>query len=325
MSPPPSPKPHTRPEEQRLHWLIWLAGGGGALVWLACLASAYYFAIDKDSAVYGLWLNLGSASLTIAVGGVIGGYVKRVFDRIEHAREDRQKLRAKTEALRAEDVAFFKNTLASFKQVYDIVEHVRLLLDAHKSAKTYGEMVRSLPDAIIILHNVKRALHHETGAPLPEIVEPIGNMIRFLKALTSEFQLNYLRISRLQSQDEANNRISREKAAATTRDLPDDLTAMAWDEIRKLSCIMVLRHDCPAIHEDLKGKELDALRAEAQAWPEREYAEHELKLSEAHRLLRRKYEVLFLDHIDEVSRILRERIDEKLRETADLPSGEVKD
>ncbi len=304
-------------DTQRLQRLIKMAFLGGLSVWAVCLAGSWYFAIDKDSAFHGLILNLGNASLAIAVGGVLGGYLKRLFDRIEHAREARIAARAKAEAVRAEEITFFRNTLAAFKQVYDIVEHVRLLLDAHKSAKTYGEQVRSLPDAIIILHNITRALHHETGEPLPELREPIQKMIHFLKGITNEFQENYLRISRLQSQDEANNRYSRDQAAKSTRELPEDLTAMAWTEIRKLSCIKVLRHDCPYIHNDVTEQELSMLRLEAQTWPERKETDWDRNQSEAHRLLRQKYEFLFLTHIDHVSQLLRDRIDEKVRETSE--------
>lgn len=295
--------------EIRLTQWLWRACLGGIFVWLASLWAAWYFEIDSATALHALTVNIGTAGLTIAVGGVLGGFVRRIFDRIE---SERAEVKARTEAAKArreDNIVYLRSILDDIKRVYDIVEHARLMIDSHKSARTYGEQVRALPDAIIILHNIKRALAYDTR-PAPDLNEPIQLMIRFLKKLTGEFQARYITVSRLQAQDEANNRLLRAEAAKGDRKAPEDVTQMAWDEIRTFPCLRVLRHDCPFIAEDVTTCEVDALRAEAEAgaWFSQS-ALAAIKTEEtAFRLLRRKYEVLFLDHVDAASAALRDNI-----------------
>lgn len=296
--------------ERTLHRYLWGAGLAGLAIWGGVFATTWAYGMDKDTTVHAILVDLGKAGLTLAIGGVIGGYIKRLFDRIEDGREAFQKSMAKQEALQAEKIAFHQNILSDFKRVYDIVEHARLLIDAHKSAKTYGEQVRGLPDAIIILHNIKRALEHDKGPMKDEIRETAQTTISFLKKITSEFQAHYLNISRLQSQDEANNRVSREEAARTTRKPPTEISALAWTEIRRLPRLLILRHDCPYIAEDVAAEDLQALRAEAESEGWYENA-HDVP-QDAPTLLRRKYEVQFLEHIDNISQKLREHIGSKL-------------
>ncbi len=307
------------PAEIRLTQLLWRAFFGGLAVWLCTLWLVWYFAIDNKTALHALTVNIGTAGLTIAVGGVLGGFVKGLFDKIEAERETQKARTEKARAKRADDIAFMRNVLNDFKRVYDIVEHARLLIDAHKSAKTYGEQIRSLPDAIIILHNIRRALDHKTGAPLPEVLDPIAAMIAFLKGLTSEFQLRYIDVSRLQSQDEANNRYLREQAARGDQKAPKGVTQMAWDEIKGFTCLKALRHDCPYIAQDVTDREIAALMSEAAEgnWFAPGELEQVLEEKRAFTLLRRKYEVLFLDHIDTVSRDLRARISAEMAKDLD--------
>lgn len=289
--------------ERRLHRYLWGAGLAGLGIWAGVLGVSATYGFDKDSTFHSIFVALGNAGLTLAVGGVMGGYIKRMFDRIEEGRAASQKAIARQEKLRAEEVSFHQGVLSDFKRVYDIVEHARLLIDAHKSAKTYGEQVRALPDAIIILHNIKRALEHDKSPIRDEVRETAQVLIRFLKQITSEFQEHYLMVSRLQSQDEANNRLKRALAAETTQEPPAEISALAWAEIRKLPRLLVLRHDCPYIDEDVVDTDLEALRAEASGW----FGDAAVP-DKAGALLRRKYEVLFLDHLDQVSQSLRDQI-----------------
>lgn len=297
--------------EIRLVRLLWRAFFGGLFVWGGAAWAAWHFGIESKNTLHTLLAGLGTAGLTVSVGGVAGGFIKGIFDRIEAEREA-QKARVDAARIKREDnIAFMRSVLDDIKKVHDIVEHARLLIDAHKSAKTYGEQVRSLPDAIIILHNVKRALELEKDIALgPKLNEDIQAMIEFLKMITGEFQTRYITVSRLQSQDEANNRLLRDQAAKTSRKAPSGVTQMAWDKIKTFDCLKVLRHDCPFIASDVSQKEIDMLRGEAKAgaWFKPgvldSFGEEDL----AFRLLRRKYEVLFLDHNKSASRILREKI-----------------
>lgn len=306
--------------EIRLTQWLWRAFFGGLLAWGGAAWAAWYFGIESKNTLHTLITGLGTAGLTVSVGGVAGGFIKGIFDRIEDEREA-QKARADAAKIKRQDnITFLRSVLDDIKKVHDIVEHARLLIDAHKSAKTYGEQVRSLPDAIIILHNVRRALDYETG-PAPKLDTHIQAMIGFLKSITGEFQTRYITVSRLQSQDEANNRLLRAEAAKGDRKAPKDVTQMAWDEIKTFDCLKVLRHDCPFISKDVKQEELDALRGEAETggWFKPDVLEAVAQKDLAATLLRRKYEILFLDHVDDASRALREHIHaEQARNLDDL-------
>lgn len=197
---------------------ILFAGVSGMGVWWA----VYQYSLTQTTTPK-LIEAVGTAGLSLAFGGVLGGVIKVLFD----AWTDRR-------AARASELAFYDQLLMDFKSVYHTVESARFLIAAHQSAKTYGEQMRQIPDAIITLHNVRRA----TRQGFPELYEdlegPIYFCIKFLKDLTTEYRVKYLHVSRLQSQDEAINKLRREEIAKGTqpRDLPRS-SATAWAEIRK--------------------------------------------------------------------------------------------
>ena len=61
-------------------------------------------------------------------------------------------------AKESEKLNFYRNILSDFKSVYDRVEKARLLIEAHRTAITYGEQMRELIGGVVTLHNIKRAL-----------------------------------------------------------------------------------------------------------------------------------------------------------------------
>ena len=199
-----------------------------------------------------LLVAVGRAGLTLAFGGVLGGLVKRLFDDWEERKADAE---ART--------AYIAQLLEDFKTVYNTVERARFLITAHKSAKTYGEQMRRLPDAIILLHNVKRSAKQGFPKLYVDLSEPILHCTIFLKKLVEEYRDEYLKVSRLQSQDEADNKALRE--AITDGDKPRDstLSHRGWEEIADLDNVKVL---LDATQEDASKGEHEAFQTYEEAF-----------------------------------------------------------
>jgi hypothetical protein len=97
-----------------------------------------------------LLTHLGETGATLAVVTVLGGLVRAAFME-----------RDKSTAKGGGTARLYRSLLADFKSVYDLVESCRLLVEAHQSAKTYGEQARALVGGVVTLHNIKRALDPE--------------------------------------------------------------------------------------------------------------------------------------------------------------------
>ena len=181
----------------------------------------------------GLLIHLGETGATLAVLTVLGGLVRAAF-------MERERTRRKNE----EKAGFYRNLLADLKSVYDRVESCRLLVEAHHSAKTYGEQLRALVSGVVTLHNIKRALDPEFPCLLEKLSEPINKMTKFLKGLLGEFREKYREISSLQEADEAWNKHSRASLPRAGR-RPNEYKPLhrAWSEIADLPKLSVLRDD----------------------------------------------------------------------------------
>lgn len=171
---------------------------------------------------------LEKAGVTLLFGAILGGVAKLLLDNFELGRVQR-----------GEQAQFVSNVLDDLKQVYDRVESARILLPAHKSAKTYGDEMRALIPAQVQLRNVKRALAKDSLAmeePSRKAVsQHIERMEVYLESLTHEFRDNYKRIADKQRAYEA--RVSTQlkaegQAAATSGEggFPNE----AWEDVTRL-------------------------------------------------------------------------------------------
>jgi hypothetical protein len=216
--------------------LVALLGLG---LWGAMLALTY----DEPSP-NALLVHLGETGATLAVLTVLGALVRQVFlerDNAQRRREQEGHERRQKEEARLE---FIRNLLSDFKSVYDRVESCRLLVEAHRSAKTYGEQMRQLVEGVVTLHNIKRALDPEFPHLKAELEEPIREMTGFLMKLLEEFRDNYREISKLQAADEAWNKHQRATLPAQGKPPADYApVSRAWEEIRKLPELSALREN----------------------------------------------------------------------------------
>ncbi len=196
------------------------AAVGGAIAWGIVFASTY-----EQTDPHPLWIALGNTGLTLVVVAVVGGFLREAFNRREAVR---QKL--------DEEYQFYRNVLADVKSVYDAVERARLLIGAHRSAKTYGEELRAIIDARVTLHNLKRALIPEFEARLAkELLPHMEACQRFIGKLITEYRSEYLTISRQQALDEAINKVRRDWIAKEALDPKSfEASQLAWGLIAAL-------------------------------------------------------------------------------------------
>jgi hypothetical protein len=152
---------------------------------LAAAGVGYAVALVANGTLQDVLLT---ASTTLLFGVFFGGLVKVWLDDFQLTREARQ-----------EQLRFVSAMLADLKSVYDRVERVRVLIGAHRTAKTYGDEMRDVIDAEVQLRNVVRALDQGTSGILEGELEgylddtgrAVTSMERYLNSLTSEFRDNY--------------------------------------------------------------------------------------------------------------------------------------
>jgi hypothetical protein len=182
--------------------------------------------------------TLQSAAITLVYVALGGGLVKILLDDFQRGREERAEqarlLEARLAEKRAEQVRFTSAVLADLKAVYDRVERARIVLGAHRSAKTYGDEMRDLIDARVQLLNVERALKAGTSGISAEREEgvrsAVDSMEQYLARLTDEFHLEYKEISDEQRVHEARIKKLLDSVDDSTR-LPEN---KPWDAIRRL-------------------------------------------------------------------------------------------
>ncbi|HFE47882.1 MAG TPA: hypothetical protein ENJ21_01050 [Chromatiaceae bacterium] len=211
----------------------------------------------EDPSANELLIHLGKTGATLALITAVGALVRQALKERDEARQAEK-----------EKLDFYRGLLADFKSVHDRVENCRLLIEAHRSAKTYGEQLRNLVAGVVTLHNIKRALNPEFPELRKELDAPIVGMTAFLKKLLGEFRDHYKHISELQVVDEAWNKHLRDDMPKSGGPESYAPISRAWAEIEKLPELSVLRDD-------------------------ERYGE---------------YKAAFIDHIDTASAILRARL-----------------
>ncbi|MDF2188099.1 hypothetical protein [Paraflavitalea sp. CAU 1676] len=167
--------------------LIAIAGGFVALSWVLIN--------HKKSTDW--HKEVGEGVLTLGMSVIIGGLVKFFVD--SYQEEGRKYTRRKE---------FRRDLLTRLRGTFDAVDASRLLIKAHRSAKTYGERVReNILPSITTLYDIKRSLvdsqnsvdHHM----LAKLRVSLHYMIAYLTALGNEYEEQYRDISNSQFFQEA--------------------------------------------------------------------------------------------------------------------------
>jgi hypothetical protein len=201
----------------------------GLSIWGAMLILTW-----NDNKPNSLLIELGKTGASLSLITAIGGLVQWILKNRDAAREKEK-----------ETLNFYRNVLSDLKSVYDKVEKARLLIQAHRTANTYGEQMRDLIEGVVILHNIKRALNPE----FPELQEKlnpcINPMNHFIKDLLNEYRDNYKKISILQEVDEAKKRslIEQRIKDSNSEIKDDDIPSSAWKQIENLNKLSAIRDE----------------------------------------------------------------------------------
>ena len=212
----------------------------GLAIWSLMLVLTW-----KEEKPNALLIELGKAGASLSLITAIGGLVQWVLKDRDTAREKEK-----------ETLNFYRNVLSDFKSVYHKVEKARLLIQAHRTAKTYGEQMRELIEGVVTLHNIKRALN--PGFPeLESKLKPcIKSMSAFIKDLLKEYKDNYKRISVLQEMDQKKKQeFIEERVKNSNFEISDnDIPSSAWMQIEKLEKLSSITDDEDNKFEEYKSK-----------------------------------------------------------------------
>jgi hypothetical protein len=169
--------------------VVALLGGAGAIVF-AIVIPAWLVRSYADITWQLYRADLLKGSLTIATGLVLTVVVAML---VENHRQ-----RA---ARRSADRDLRRALVAQLRRVHDEVKAAALLIEAHQSARTYGEQMRRLIEVRVRLLDARRTVVAETksfGKDANHVVTLIETGADYLSALTDEYKKQYLRVSRIQ-------------------------------------------------------------------------------------------------------------------------------
>jgi hypothetical protein len=136
------------------------------------------------------WIpELAKGMMGLSFTVIFGGIIKLIFDKYQEDKKQEEKSKE-----------FKAGILNQLRKVFDNVDGARLLIEAHKSAKTYSEeMQQSIIPSVVTLLDIKRSLVDsdtlmEEGKLL-QLRLDIHYMMAYLKALANEYKDKYPSIS----------------------------------------------------------------------------------------------------------------------------------
>ena len=187
---------------------------------------------------------LATAAVGVFASGFILGSLKIILDGVARKRQQRDEL-----------IGFVRNTLDDIKSVYDRVERARTLMMAHRSVKTYGDEMRDLINARVILLNVKRA-YTLKGPDLPgqfadNIVSLVEEMLEFLNPAVRDFTSKYRPLAARQRVREelVKKKLKEMKSEENEEKMAEDITSKGNVLFRELVEDVNLEKLCPEMRE----------------------------------------------------------------------------
>jgi DNA repair exonuclease SbcCD ATPase subunit len=169
--------------ENRLWWTLALLVALCALV----VGAIYFFSTGESRSV--ILLEIAKIFLQLLVIGVLGALAKWIFDEYNRSRD------------RAATINEFRKEI--LKRLVDVTNQVRsvpVLIEAHQSARTYGEQMRLLinsrQELSLIRHEIQTT--SETFSELLKIRKSLESMQGYLDGLITEFRTKYLELSKMQ-------------------------------------------------------------------------------------------------------------------------------
>jgi hypothetical protein len=244
------------PSRVRVYVVLTLLGLGAA----AALVTLY---CNQD--VTGrntLLIEMGKGLIQLIAIGIIGAVVKFLFGSYQSkqqlAEQNRQQMRARNDAIND----FRRDKIRRLVQVTNAIRRFPILLEAHRSAKTYNEQMRGLVDASLELQLIR----HEIDAIGPGVENPafpgwpsirdaIRGMEQYFRGIQTDWGRHSKRVSELQR--EAEKERSRKSTVwkmfrAKAED--DRLAAQnkVWEDIKAISSVEDLLKASDASSQETK-------------------------------------------------------------------------
>jgi hypothetical protein len=159
-----------------------------------------------------LLTEAGKAAFQAGIVGLLVAGAKFALDEYQAERESRT---AKHRALLV--------ALNSLTESHWEIKKALLVVDAHGSAKSYGEQMRLMVDhrlSLQRLHNEVDAGLYDLGAAAKTVSASLGEIDQPLDELTHEWKAEYLRLSGLQSEDMEISDTEKKRVPAAIAALP---------------------------------------------------------------------------------------------------------
>jgi hypothetical protein len=142
-------------------------------------------------------------------------------------------------ARRVADHELHRALISQLRNVDDQVKSAALLINAHQSARTYGEQMRRLIEVRVSLLNARHTVHAEERAFRGDTIQTqllshLDAAAVYLQKLTAEYQEHYLRVSRIQSYSHEWDQAQAKKAAQSDEPpAPGQMksSTVAWTEL----------------------------------------------------------------------------------------------
>ena len=186
----------------------------GLFISLSCIAGALliYSSVSVDGNVSLFYEKLGDFILsigeTILVAGLIVGGINFVLEELRKEEEEAKEAVKNYLEEKEKRKQFRMEMQNSLREVHDKVELARVLIKSHQSGRTYGDQLRNrIMPSLIFLQDLRRKLDQEEDPRLMKNLQylrvSLHYMIAYLSVLVEEFEANYLRISNLQTYQDA--------------------------------------------------------------------------------------------------------------------------
>ena len=202
------------------------------LIVIAILLISISIIIYPNDPVQAWQAELAKGIMELGVTAIIGGFIKFLFDQHQQKEIEGREGEKKEEDKKAAQNEFRNELLNRLRKIFDAIDSARLLIEAHKSAKTYGDKMRdSVIPSIVALYDIKRSLADSVDMMEIEKIKhlrlSLHYMIAYLQALANEFKNEYLEISNSQSYEEEWKKQTKEKLIRSL--LSDDKKEISRD------------------------------------------------------------------------------------------------
>ena len=207
----------------------------GALIGMVSLYVVIFDAASRKS----FEVEIGKGLIYIFTVAVIGSIVKLLVD--DHQRRLRQVDEKRAQAQQREQrlQEFRMDKVRRLVGVTNMLRRAPVLIDAHRSAKTYNEQMRAIVDGGLEL----RLIRHETDAigrdpnpafpQWPAISDEIRKMENYVAWVVNDFRENSKRLSELQRKAESDR----------------SLQPNVWEQIGAIPSVSDLLHEVDAVDQ----------------------------------------------------------------------------